>query len=476
MKHLFSYITIGFLLISTAQAQKKWSLEECMDYALRHNLQMQQADLNIMLAEQDLFQSKADILPDLNLSASHGYNWGQTIDPFTNTFATDRVRSNNISLNTGVAVFNGFQKINTIKQSEIENQISLKDKEQLEFELQINVMSAFLQLLMAVEQEKISANQYEATQKQLERVEKLVNAGTLPEINKFDIEAQLANDEFLNISDKNQVELARLNLVQTLQLSFEEAENFDILIPDIEELRDYNLPLSAGLIYDEAKMHVPDIRSKELAKLSAEKQYQIARGGRLPSLNVNAAIGSGYSGRNQEAVGSPEFVGYDTIGFTQNFDPVLQENFQQDMRTKPFSDQLNDNFNRSLSFTLNIPIFNGWAVSSNIKRAKIQKISANLDYELSKNDLLQDITRVLADARAAQSRYRAAQKSYESTLVSYEFAETRFNQQLINQVEFFDIQMRYFNAQASLVNAKYEYLFRTVILDFYKNGNVDLPF
>jgi outer membrane protein len=477
----FIYIvlaTLGVLFAANvSNAQKKWTLEECLDYALRNNLQMKQAELNIELSEQNLLQSKADALPSLNFNASHGYNWGQTIDPFTNTFASDRVRSNNLSLSTNVNLFNGFQRINTIKQNEIEKQVSLKDKEQLEFQLRVNVMSAFLQLLMAIEQEKISSNQYQATQKQLDRIMQLVKVGILPEINQYDIEAQLANDEFLNTNDKNQIILARLNLVQALQLSLDEARNFDILVPKVEEISDYELPSSAYEVYQQAQGFMPDIRSKELGKLSAMKQYQIAQGARMPSLNMNAAVGSGYSGRNFEAVGAPQFVGFDTIGFTgQSFEPVVRENFQQERRVKDFNDQLNDNFNRSLSFTLNIPIFNGWAVATNIKQAQIQQLNADLDYELARNNLLQDINRVLADAGASRSRYQSATKNYNSTKISYEFAETRFNQQLINQVEFFDIQMRYYNAQANLVNAKYEYLFRTIILDFYKTGKVNLPF
>lgn len=442
--------SLGFALLwlmllsffSPLSAQDKvWSLEECINYAIENNIQVQTSDLNRALAKQNLVQSKYNTLPDLNGSASHVYNFGQTIDPFTNQFATTQVRSNNFSLNSSLTLFNGFQTLNTVRRNQASLESSRYDLEKMKNDISLNVANFYLQILFNTELVRNAENQLQVTSVQIDRISKLVEAGSMPEGNLREIEAQYASEELQLINAKNQLRLSTLNLAQLLRL--DNAEDFEVVKPNLDSFQGVSDLVSPGALYLTAVDIMPEIKSAEYGFYSSKKAKEIAQGGYGPRLSVTGRIGSGFSENNKEFVDG-------------------------EFRVKPFGDQLDDNFNTSVGFQLNIPLFNGMAARTGVQRAKLNMQIAELTLENTKLQLRQDIESAHNDAVAALKRYKAAEKSVNALTLSFNYTKQRFDVGLLNSFDFNNEKNRLTNAESELLQAKYDYIFKTKVLDFYQ--------
>lgn len=463
---LLLFFSISFLSIAQEGSTKVWTLEECIQYALENNIQIQQSELTQQMAEQDVIASKYNLLPNLNGFASNIYNYGQTIDPFTNQFATERVRSNSFSLSSQLTLFDGFRNINTIKRNQASLESSKYDLEQMKNDISLNIANQYLQILFNQELLKNANNQLQITSIQIDRVRKQVEAGALPNGSLMDIEAQYASEELQKVNAQNQLRLSRINLAQLLRL--ENADDFEVLTPATDQLTEVVDLTTPGALYQTALDIMPEIKSAEYNYYSAEKSKALARGAYYPTLSMTGSVGSGYSGANQIVDGT-EFLGFTPNGdVTAGGDAVLSPSFQPNLVDKPFGDQLDDNFNRSFGFRLNIPIFNGLSARTNVQKAKLSMQSANLNLENAKLLLRQNIESAHADAVAALNRYNAAKKSVEALELSFSYTQERFDVGMINSFDFNNEKNRLNNANSELLQAKYDYIFRMKVLDFYQ--------
>ena len=481
MAYLFSFFRIYFLTlviffsfaVNAQDQNKEWTLEACISYALENNIQVQQRQINRQIAEQDLKASKFDLLPDLNGFASHGYNFGQSIDPFTNQFASTRVRNNSFSLSTNFVIFNGFRKYNTIQRNKSQLEASRYDLEKMKNDISLNVANAYLRILFNKEILKNAENQIAVTQIQIDRIQKQVNAGSLPEGALKDIQAQKATEELQRVNAENDLILSKLNLAQLLRL--ENPNEMKIADPQLENFTGNSEMIEPGTLYGIASERMPEIKSAELNLYGAEKSISIARSGYLPSLSFRGSLGSGFSGNNREIVGRGDTLIVPTGDFTSNDnEQVLTQVAQPIFEQKAFSDQLDDNFNRTISFTLNIPIFNGMSVRTNVQRAKLQRQNAELTLENTKLQLRQDIETAHNDAIAALNRFQAAERSVDALETSFNYTEERFRVGMINSFEFNNEKNRLNNARSELLQAKYNYIFSTKVLDFYQGKALSL--
>ncbi|MCB0801950.1 MAG: TolC family protein [Flavobacteriales bacterium] len=441
-----SYFLTGvFALLSiSVQAQpetKQWTLEECINHALENNIQIQQSELNLLITNQNLAQSKYGMLPNINGFASHTYNFGQTIDPFTNQFATSQVRSNSLSLSSSVTLFNGFQTLNTVKKNQADLQASRFDMEKMQNDISLNIANFYLQILFSHELVKNAERQLQVTSGQITRIQKLVDAGSLPEGNLREIQAQYASEELQKINAENQLNITTLNLAQILRL--EDASNFDVVMPNLESFQGVSELITPGALYLTALETMPEVKSAEYSYYSAEKSKDIARGAYSPNLSATGSIGSGFSENNKEFADG-------------------------ELRVKPFNDQLDDNFNKSVGIRINIPIFNGMSARSNVQRAKLSLEIAELNLEDTKLQLRQKIESAHNDAIAALKRYKAAEKSVDALNLSFNYTKQRFDVGMLNSFEFNNEKNRLNNAESELLQAKYEYIFKTKVLDFYQ--------
>lgn len=434
---LFLLIILSFDLFS--QDSKIWSLEECINYALENNISIQKQDLLVSTQEEILLQSKLGILPSFNGYVSHGYNWGQRVDPFTNEFATDRVRSNNINLQGELNLFSGMQQLNMIKRNLLDLKAAQYDVGYFQNEISISVATQYLQTLYYIEFVTINKNQANITQQQVERTKKLVEAGTLTKGDLLAIEAQLASEKLLIVQAENSLALSYLTLSQLLLLPT--PVGFEIERPELG-LLDKNSIQTPEQIFSAAVQSRPEIKSAETRLESTEKSLNIARGTFYPMLYLNGELGSGYSGNN-------------TMD-TPPYDP------------KPWNDQMEDNLYQVMDLSLRIPIFNGWVSRSSVAQAKIGVENSMLDLKQQKNTLYQIIQLAYNDAISAANKYDAAMVKVDAAKKLFNYAEKKFDVGLINSVEYNTTKKDFNNALSELIQSKYDLVFRSMIVDFYQ--------
>jgi outer membrane protein len=448
-----------------AQETKIWTLEECIDYALNHNINIQKQMLGIDYREELLLQSKLNILPSVNGYASHSYNWGQRIDPYTNEFASERVRSNNLYLQGDLNLFSGLQQLNTIKRNMLDLKASQFDADYYKDNISITVATEYLQTLYYLEYVTIAENQLSITRQQVDRTKKLVDAGTLAKGDLLTIEAQLASEELILVEAQNNLSLSYLNLTQLLELPT--TKGFEIERPELGLITEPDRS-TPEQIFGVASSNRPEIKSAETKLESSEKSLSIAKGSYYPSLSLSGSLGSGYSGANKIGenlmLEDPIEIGYTEFSnekvFTQTYG-------YESFKTKSFSDQFDENRNEYLGLSLRIPIFNGWSSRSNVAQAKINVANASLDLQLQKNTLYKIIQQSYNDALAASNKNQAAEKKVNATRESYNYAEQKFNLGLINSVDYNNAKKEYNNAQSELIQAKYDFVFKITVIDFY---------
>ena len=468
----FNFFFVCLSLVGQAQV---FTLEQCVNRAISSNLTLQQTQLNVGLAKINRLQAVGGMLPNLNAQASHGYNWGQRIDQFTNEFATERIQSNNLGLSTNVNLFNGFSQLNTLRQADINLAKSQMDLEKMRNDIALNAAAAYLSVLMSKELEAIAQSNRLNSQQQVERSERLWKAGSIAEGALNDAKTQLASDESAWVNANNNTKLALLDLGQYMRLTADELSQFDIAVGD--QANDVPDPTVEGVdvLVAMAARTLPEIKSAQLQLEAAEKGVLIAKGAALPSLSASASFGSGYSGAAQVLTGSPDIstlpIGY-VLGSNEVVvtpQPVYEDD---DFATKAFGDQLQDNVNKALFFTLTIPIFNGFANTASIKRAEINKLNAELAQAQTTQTLTNEVQRAYANSRAAYAAYQATLVSTEAAKKSFDWAQVRYEQGLAQSMECTTARTFYDNARSNLARTKYDYIFKRRILDFYLGKSI----
>lgn len=431
-------------------AQKAWTLEECIDYALENNIRVKQSYLDVKAGEVNQLQSKLDFLPSVNGSASHSYGWGRSIDLATYQYVNQQSMQSYFDVSSSVTLFNGFQKLNTLKQRRYDYLASKYNSDKIKNDISLAVAGYYLQILFSRELVGNAREQLDITQQQVDRTRKLVEAGTLAQGSLLDIQAQLANEEVSLVQAQNQLTLANLDLLQLLEL--QAGTEFSIDVPKLSVNKAPEL-LPVDYIYNAALDVMPEIKSAELNYSSTDRALAIAKGSRSPSLTMNAGIGTNFS---------------DQIRLSNiPTDPGYNE-------TKPFSDQLRDNRSTTLSFRLSIPIFNGYQTSSYISRSKLNLLNADYNLQLAKNTLRKNVETAYTDALAAYKTYQARQKSLNSLNESFKYTEQKFNVGMVNALDY-NVSKNQLNlAESDLLSAKYDFIFKLKVLDFYLGKSLTL--
>lgn len=469
-KVLFFFLVLPALVTGFSShgfAQKadarEWTLEECINQAIQSNIRVQQARLNAESSRSQFIQNIGIALPDLNGSASHVYNFGKTIDPFTNTFANDKVLSQNFSIASNLTVFQGLRNLNSIFQARLFYQATLHDIKKAENDIALAVASSYLQVIFNMELVQNAQKQLALTGQQVERTRKLVEAGSAAVGTLYDIQAQQASEELNLVTAENQLQLSILDLTQLMNI--EDYSSFRIKVPLIE-IPPQEPQISADQTFLAAQ-GLPQIKSAELKVKSSIKGVSAARGAMSPRLSVFGSLGTGYSGANKE-IDQVSLAGFDTTGFTTAGDAVLAPAFDYTYKGRAFSDQISDNFNRSVGLRLTVPLMNGFQVRTGIKRAEIERESNELNLSQSKMDLRKEVQKAFLDATGALKKYRSAQKAQEAMQESFRYTQQRYDVGAINSFDYNTGKTRLAKAESDLLQAKYEYIFKLKVLDFYQ--------
>jgi outer membrane protein len=482
MKLVKSYTLILFTIAcvgAQAQQTEKWDLEKCINFAYDQNLNVQRSELSMQNNEALLLQSKLNKIPTLNMNIFNSWRWGRSIDPTTNLFTTQRINSNGANASTNFLVYSGSRINRTIKQGEKDVQASYYDLQKSKNDVALDVVSGYLQIIFTRELLENARGQLNTTQAQLEQTEKMVNAGSLPISNLLDLQSQVASNEVDVINAENNVNLAILQLKQFLQIPAEEP--FEIFTPDFDA-DNYQFPtVSVGEVFNQALQTQPEIKSAELQIESAQLGTKIAQSDHVPRISLQGQFFTNFSDQNLAPTGETEEVTQDlgVIGYL-NSDPSQLVSAFPIVNEVPIREVQNiptqwvDNRSWSAGFNIAIPIFNGWQTRTNIQRARIQEDLAEINATESQNILRQTIETAYNDAQAALKVFEAAEKQVEALEESFRATEKSYNLGAVNFVDYQISSFNLFSARSNLVRAKFDYIFKLKVLDFYLGNPLTL--
>jgi len=463
MKNLFFLVL--FLTAFALKSQSGWDLQQCIKYALDHNIALKQSAITNEVNKNNTRQSEAQTLPTLNMGAANTYNFGKTIDRFTNTFANTQVLSQNFFLTSGVTLWSGLSQYNTIKANEFNYLSGVENLKQQQNDLSLSVANAYIGVIFAEELSKISTNQLLVTQEQLDRTQKLVVAGSVAKSVEYDIRAQLANEQLNVVNAENNYQISILTLRQLMNL--DSIGTFNVLRPVIDVQESQLLEDNVQSVYETGLKTQPSIKRGNFAILSTERVLAANRGRISPTLTFNASLGTGTSGLARDILGF-NLTGYQTSGFTNKGDSVFTPITQLSTRKTPFADQFRDNVNKSFGFTLTVPLFNGLQTHTAIKNAKLNMLNAKYAQDIEKQNLYKNIAQAFVNARASLNKYYASKSSVEAATESFKYAQQKFNAGVISGIDFSTSKNRLFAAESNLLQAKYDYVFKLKVLDYYQ--------
>jgi outer membrane protein len=435
---ILSYLAF-LLLYLPLSAQQIWSLEDCIQHALEHNISLKQSALNVELNKIQYTQSISDVLPSLNGSSSISTNKGRSIDVWTNDVIEESNTSYNFSYSSNLTLFNGFKNIRQIQKSANETNKALYDLETAKTDLISAIALAYLQIIFNEELLETAQAQLILSQNQHERINTLVEAGALARGELLNIQSQLALEEQQKVQAENQLQLSKLQLAQLLDLdNYEDLQalKLDVGIPEIQ------LKESREDDYMIALTKQSSIKSSELAIKNAKYDLQIARASYYPSLSVSYSKSTLYSDRISDMMS--------------------------------FNDQIENNKQSGIYLSLSIPIFNRFAVRSAVNQSKLQVENSLLQAELSRNQLRKSMEQAYADQLAAYQRYKAAEKSVVAGKESFDYIRERYELGMVNSYEFNEAKNKVIKAESDELQAKYDYLFKIKLYDFYTSLKFEL--
>ena len=462
----FKSIFLFILFFSEANAQKIWSLKDCIDYALNNNISVQQSIIASKIAAATYQQSVGSLFPSINASSSLNYNYGRSLDPTSYQYVDQTIQSRGASLNGNLPIFQGLELQHNLRKSSIDFDVSKLDVRKVQNDIALSVAAAYLQILYSNEQLKATNDRIEAVTKERNRAKILVDNDLLAEGSLLDADALLATEEFNKASAENLLTSSKLTLIQLMQL--EGANDIAIETPALEIPSQESLSLSSESVYNEALKNLPEVKASELRLKSAKESLGIARAARYPRLSAFGSLSTNYSNQATSLDGNPVFSGYVPSGaVTSSGEQVLQPVFNYKYIDTPVKDQLNNNFGKAIGFNLSIPLFNGWATNSSIKRSKLSFENARLNALQTKNTVFKNVQQAHADALAALNKYAAANKSVTAQEKAFLYTEKKYNAGLLNSIDYVNARNNYTKSQSDLIQSKFDLILKIKVLDYY---------
>lgn len=432
MKSIIISLT-AILTCATAGAET-WSLDSCISYAVSHNLTVKSRELSAVSGELDITEAKDRFLPSLSAGASQSFSFGRGLTS-ENTYANRNTSNFGWNIGLNLPLFQGLRNVRNLDYAKANMLTLVEELESAKDDITLNVIAQYLQALYTKEMVKVATEQVKLSKIELSRREELLEAGKIPELDLLQAKSQLAQDELTEVTAKNNYALALVDL--TLLLELGSPEDFDI--EAIET--DTPLPLyNAEDVYASALTTNHSIKASQLGVESAGKAIKLAKSGWLPTLSFSAGIGSNY---------------YTVSGLTSD----------------KFGNQMRHNLSKSLGFSLNIPIFDGFSTRNSVRKAKVQEINARLQLTDTKNRVYKSIQTAYTQAVAAEKRKASSIVACDATEAALEAMRLKYNYGKANATEFEQAKTAYIKAVSDAVQAKYESVLRKRILTFYYSGS-----
>jgi len=446
-----TYITkiafLSFLLLSVfSQAQsKKWTLEECVDYAIKNNISIKQSELDGKSAAIDKSSAIGGFLPSLNINGSHSWNIGLNQNITTGLLENQTTQFTATGLNSNIDVYNGMQNQNRLRRANLALLASSYQLSKMKDDVSLNIANAFLQILFNKENLKVQKEQLSNNEKQLQRSQELVNAGVVPRGDLLDIKATVASNSQAIVIAQNALLISKLSLAQLLQL--ENFQDFDIVDANYPVTESATLLQTPAAIYTKAKEERVELKIAKINLEIAERDVKISKGAYQPSIQgfYSFSTRAGYA---------------DRVVFDQSGNPSFQP---------PFSvlKQFDLNKGHSFGFQMNIPVLNGFATKNNVARSKIALDRSKIALSQQELDLERNIYTAFTDAKGAMKAYESAIITLEARQEAYNYAKEKFAVGMLNAFDLNQSQSLFVNAQSEVVRTKYDYIFRVKVIEFY---------
>lgn len=466
-----SFLSLIAMLVCsiTIQAQsKKWTLEECVTYAIQNNISIKQSELDSKMALIDKKSAVGRFLPSLNASASHSWNIGLNQDITTGLLQNKTTQFTSAGANVGIDIYRGLQNQNTLRKANLSIVAAKYQLVKMQEDVALNVANAFLQVLFNKENLKVQKEQLRINEKQYVRSEELVKVGSIPRGDLLDVKATLALNNQNVITAENSLLISKLSLSHLLQLK--DFENFDVV--DDTDVKDANniMAQTPSAIYEKAFEGRTELKIARTNLEIAEKNVAIAKGAFQPTLqgfysfNSRVAYSDRVTGVIPNASNPTSIVGF-VEGTNQN---VLSPNFTRVLgNPAPFFDQFNTNKGQSFGMQLSVPVFNGFSARNNVERSKVSLERSKIAVEQQNLDLQRNVYTAFADAKGALNAYESSVAALEARQGAYNYATEKYSVGLMNSFDFNQSQTLLTNAQSEVLRTKYDYIFKIKILEFY---------
>ncbi len=478
---VFAFITPIVLLATYTPklyAQEIWDLRKCVEYAIENNVSVKQSEISQRQNELIYQQSRDGRWPTLNFQSSAGEQWGRNIDPTSNQFITNAIFFSNLSLQTGVTLFNWFGIKNQVESNKLSYESSVAQTKKLQDDIALNVAAAYLQAVLSNEQKKVADLAAAQTAEQLRLTRLRVEAGTVPELNAAELEAQLARDSATIIGAESTYRLNVLSLKAVLNL--DAAYPLEVEVPDVNQVKILQLAeLSPDYVYQQAVKVRPQLEANKLQYEALGYTAKAARAALYPTIGAFGNIQSAYSSALQvlpkgenvvTVVPTPAFVNVQGQNYFVN-SPVSRPT---DFVNATYWRQLNNNFRQGIGLSLQVPIFNGHQAKTNYQRALLQQENFTWQMRADSLQLKQDIYSAYQNARNALATYTSRRKALETAQYSLSLGKQRYDVGLLPVFELITLQNNVLRANVDQLTAQYDYIFRTLILQFYQGSVQDI--
>ncbi|HLO80144.1 MAG TPA: TolC family protein [Chitinophagaceae bacterium] len=469
---VFKHILIVAIVFSCVSVKGqttvgRLSLQEAVDIAVKNNIQVKQAGLKVETADINRKQARANMLPNLNGDFNYGWNNGRNIDPFLNVYVNQQLTGSNIGLTSQWVLFNGLQVQNLIKQNTLSLEASKMDLQQNKETLTMNVILNYLQVLSNEDILVNLENQAAVTKNQVERLEVLVREGAKGQYQLSDMKGQYANDKVAIVNARNSLEISKMNFCQLLNMPYSK----DLTL----ERNDAPMPteMYAGTpedIYNKATDQLALVKAGGLRVESAKRAIKVERGAYFPRIGLYGNLFSNYSSTtNRNIAGAVTDVLTDNYVLVNNVkSPVYTPRQQFTSEGIPYFDQMKNNIGSSFGVGATIPLFNNFRTKYRVDQAKVVAKNAELEKQQIDLNLKQQVDQAYVNMVASYNRYTAFQEQYNEYMESFRANEIRFNTGAINSFEYLSAKNNLDRARLSLTQVRYEYIFRTKILDYFQ--------
>lgn len=429
----------------TNAQEKKWTLEECVHYALEKNINIQQTQLDNELTLVDKKDAIGNFLPSINANASHTWNIGLNINPISNAAETQTFQNTSVGLDVGIDIYKGLQNQHRLRRANLAKIASQYQLSKMKDDISLNVANAFLQVLFNKENLKIQQKTLQNNIQQKQRTQTLVDAGSIPRGDLLDMSATVATSQQSVIVAENALLISKLSLAQLLQL--EDFKNFDVVESEISPSENAVMLQSAETIYNKAKEERVELKIARANLEIAQKDIEIAKSSLQPTLR-------GFYSFSSRATNS------DRISTDANGNFIVRG-------PDALLNQFSDNKGNAFGLQLNIPILNGFSVKNNIERSKIAFKRSEIAINQQELDLKRNVYTAFTDANGALNAYEAAVTALEARAESYKYAQQRFEVGLLNAFDLNQSQTLFVNAESEVIRAKYDYVFKVKVVEFY---------